>query len=513
MAETTLAARLLGLTGDARKAVLTLTHALHDQHHESWTILLDAYEGSGGFLTGDYLWQYKRETDTDFRKRKGQARYHNFAKAIVDLYVRYVMGKQITRTTKNAELEAWWENIDGAGASQHDVMVRALRLSLASGHQGLLVDKTPEAPTGPSRADERARPFVTLYSPTSILDWRIVRNELVGLKLAEDAPSADILEDASGEGPGQYLIWTPTEWARFTPDGELVAMAGAEGVHNLQRIPFVLMRPEPSALHPFLGQSLLGDANVYRALYNRCSEEDEVLRGQSFSLFVIQANSPDDVERIKQQFSGEVGVSRAVVTSGTASYETPDQAVPEAIRKNISWLIQEVYRAAHVRFNRESLDAESAEAIRLQHSELNEMLVGTAAECQRVELELAKNYFAWTTPTPEAAMAAFDAAEVSVSYPSEFFVGEMLADLEALSQAIAIDFGETFTKTQKKRMARRYDPSLDLKTLEDVDKEIDGQKPREEPNGLGVADQLRANAAQRLGVIAEPPPGAVGNAQ
>lgn len=503
MAETTLARRLLDLEGDSRKASLKATHALHKTYLDAWTTLLDAYEGSGGFLDGSYLWRYRREDTSPFNERQQQARYHNFAKTIVGIYVRHVLGKHLTRTTTNPELEAWWEDVDGAGTPIHDFMKRALKLGLALGHEGILVDKTPDLPTGPAKADERARPFLTLYHPPSILDWRLDRNELVGLKLAESARQPDILTPLSdSDEPEQYLLFDRAEWARFTPDAELITTElAAEGLHDLGLIPFVVLRPEPSTVHPFIGLPLLGDAKVYKALYNRCSEEDEVLRAQGFSLFVIQANSPDDVERIKQQFGGEVGTTRAVVTSGTATFETPDQAVPEAIRKNISWLIQEIYRAAHVRFDRESLDAESAEAIRLQHSELNEMLVGTAQECHRVEQALARMFFAWTTATPEQAEAAYQKAEVTISYPTEFFTSDMLADLEALAQALSIDFGETFKKAQKKRMARRYDPSMDVKTLDEIDAEIDAQQAEAESSVVAIGEQLRSNAAQRMAAL------------
>lgn len=502
MADTSLASRILGLVEDDRKSVLKQTHALHDLYRDQWTVQTDAYVGSGGFLDGSYLWQYKRETSSDYLARKAQARYHNFAKTIVETYVRYVLGKPITRQTTSRELEAFWADVDGAGTDIQSLMVRWLRLALATGQHGALVDKTPDEPTGPSRADERARPMVTLYAPTAVLDWRIVGNVLVGLKLAEAAPSGDILDGATNDGT-QVLIWTPEEWARFTEDGELVTTQQPEGIHSLGRIPFVMLRPEQSAVHPFLGQSLLGDANVYKALYNRCSEEDEVLRGQSFSIFVIQANSPDDVERIKQQFSGEVGVTRAVVTSGTATYETPDQAVPEAIRKNITWLVQEIFRVAHIRFKRDSLDAESGESIRLQHSELNEMLVGTAQACRQAEIALARHFFDWTTPDLATSDRAFEQADVQVGYPSEFFIGDMLQDLEELSAVIALDFGATFERAQKKRMARRYDPSMDVATLADVDAEIDAQPSKQERQQQiqqGMADSLLTNTAQRFGV-------------
>lgn len=501
MADTTLAAALAATaeTVENRKAVLQQTHPLVDQYGATWTTLLDAYEGAGGFMDGAYLWQHAREDGAEFRRRRENARYHNFAKAIVNLYARYVMGKGVTRKTEDAGLTAWWEDVDGAQTTMDAFMGRALKLALAAGHEGILMDKTPETAAGPTKADERARPFVTLYQPTAIRDWRKVRNDLVALKLAEAAPNADIFAPVTtSDEPERYLLWTDTEWARFDADGELLA----EGTHDLGRIPFLWLMPESSALHPEIGQSLVGDPNVHKALYNRCSEEDIVLRTQGFSLFVIQANNPDDVERIKAQFGGEVGPTRAIITAGAASFATPDQAVPEAIRANTAWLIQEIYRAAHVRFNRDSLAAESGEAIRLQHAELNEMLSGCAKECQRVEEQLAHLYFAWTSPSPEAAAQAYERSQTSIEYPREFFARELLVEIDEIAQAIALELGQTFETRLKSKLVRRMDPDLDPATLEKVDAELAQTNRPPDPQALQA--DLQANAQARLAAFIRP---------
>jgi hypothetical protein len=158
-------------------------------------------------------------------------------------------------------------------------------------------------------------------------------------------------------------------------------------------VPLVVGRPEPSAEHPFLGLSLLGDPNVYCALYNRCSEQDEVARDQAFSTLTSRSRPArmchgDAVAKAKQQLGNDIGTTRAIVVQGEVDYVTADMGVLDAQGKLIEFLIGEMYRAAHIRFETGSLHAESAEAIRLQHTELNEMLANLAAELQRVEIEL-----------------------------------------------------------------------------------------------------------------------------
>lgn len=485
-----LAPSLTALSVDERRRALKTTHPLYATHRDTWDILLSAYEGRGGFLSGDYLWKYPNELAEDFTKRKAQARYHNYVKTLVNSYVRHVFGQGITRTTSDAGLDAWWADVDTAGTDVETFMMRATRLALPLGHVGLLVDKTQDAPEGPSVAEERGRPLVTLYTPLAILDWRLEQGvELIGLKLAERIEEPDLLADAKDDA-FRYLLWTPEEWARVDEEAETVTAIE----HNLGRVPFVWFQPEPSAQYPVFGQPLV-PAGLVRAMFNRGSEEDEVLRSQAFSVLALQVPPDGDVEEARNQLGPDIGTTRALVVKGTVDWKTPDQAVPGTIRENFKYLVQEIYRAAHVRWERDSLDAESAEAIRLQHSELNEMLTGLANEAQRVETALAKLYFSWTSPTPEAAEVAFERANVVIEYPREFFTRDLLAEIQETADAIALSLGPTFTARLKKRLVRTMDPDVDEPTLKTIDAELDTPADAA-PQAL--ADQLRTGTVGRL---------------
>lgn len=497
----------LALDPDKRKKILERTHPLYQANGESWQVLLDAYEGINGFADGTYLWKYAREEQTDYENRQKQARYHNYAKSLVNLYVRHVMHRGVDRKSEDARLTEWWDDVDGAGTKMSDLMKRAAKLALAMGHDGILVDKTPEAPTGPSRADERARVVASLYMPTAIADWRVVRDELVSAKLKEPVASDDLLvedEDKKETDACQYLIWSKTDgWLRVNEKGELVGELPANP--RLDLVPLAIVRPEPSAAHPFLGQSLLGNPNVFRALFNRCSEEDNVLRDSSWSMLTVSVDKEGDVAEVKKEIGTEVGTTRALIAKGTIDWKGPDQAVPEAIRKAIEYLVQEIYRMAHVTFHRDSRDAESAEALRMKHSELNEMLNGLAQALQKAELEIARYFFAWSEATSLAAQAAFDKAKVSITYPREFFVQDLLEELEVWAEAIALDLGLTFTQRTKLRAAKVLDPDLDAATLKKVEEEINAQPAQATLDAQAQAQSLRDRAAGRVTKAITPP--------
>jgi len=503
---TTLTARLQARSDDDRLADLQAVHALHQQYVPVWRKLLDAYEGSGGFLDGSYLWRYPNEVEKEFRQRQEQARYHNFVKTLVNLFVRHVFREGVKRDTTDERLIAFWANADGAGRAIDVAMKRAAKMALPIGHVGLLLDKTQKEASGPSRADEKAEPFLALYLPQAILDWRQNRHDdLLGVKLLEDAPQEDILAPPPHDvrDRQQYLIWTQDEWARFDGKGEFVE----DAVHNLSVVPLIMLRPEPSAAQPFLGQSLIGNANVVTALYNRCSEEDEVLREQAFSILTVNVPVDGDVEKVKAQIGTDVGPTRALVAQGSINYITADMGVAATIRDTIAFLIQEIYRAAHVRFQRDSLDSESAEAIRLQHTELNEMLAGLAAELTSAEKQICRVWFAWMQPGDlAAAEQAMEAAQVSITYPREFFTRDLVEDIKMLADAFRLQLGETFEKRAKKRLARQMDPDADGQTRTQIEEEIDQLQTAGATMAQDAAEQLRQSTQKRLAAFTKPFP-------
>ena len=62
-----------------------------------YTLLKDAYYGSGGFETGRYLNKHKREADDDYRFRQKNAYYLNYFSPIVNALVDPIFKRQPLR--------------------------------------------------------------------------------------------------------------------------------------------------------------------------------------------------------------------------------------------------------------------------------------------------------------------------------------------------------------------------------------------------------------------------------
>jgi hypothetical protein len=133
--------------------------------------------------------------------------------------------------------------------------------------------------------------------------------------------------------------------------------------------------------------------------------------------------------------------------------------VLDALGKMIEFLIGEMYRAAHIRFEMDSLQAESAEAIRLQHTELNEMLANLAAELPARRARARPVLVLLDVPGRgrRGIDHEFDAAVV-IAYPREFFIADLLEELQKWANAIKLDLGSTFEHYAKRRVVDQLAP-------------------------------------------------------
>lgn len=456
-------------TDERLRSILERNHPEYDAHLESWLVLLDAFEATGGFLDGTYLWPYPREEEADYVQRKEMARYHNHLEALVDIYVRFLFTQGVKRTSKNAQYDAWTQNVDGAGLTLTELMKRFVCFGLVHGHAATLVDKTDDAPVDQTKAGERAQVVASVFTATAITDWRFDKQGLAAVKLLEDAPVLTLAEEQPEDDPKQYLLWDREGWARFDAEGDIIT----SDTPGLGLVPLVVLRPKPRYLSRMLGRPLISNANILRALFNRTSEEDEVLRSQAFSVLTVEVPQGGNVAQARQDLGDVLGTAKALVVQGEVDYKTPDQSVPGTLRENIGYLVQELYRSAHVRFRKDSIQAETAEAIRLQQAELNEALQSLGTACQHAEKAIARAWFGWNTATKEQADAAFLAADVQAEYPREFFLDALMTDIDAWAESIRLDLGPTMTRRIKKKAVRRIEPDMPQDVQTQIDQEID----------------------------------------
>jgi hypothetical protein len=280
----------------------------------------------------------------------------------------------------------------------------------------------------------------------SITDWRHDRDQLTGIKVLEGGDETPLGEPVPGADAASFLLWGVEGWARFNREGVLIAADTPE----IDVVPFVNVRFRPDYTSKMTGRALISNANTVKALFNRLSEQDSCLRDGSFSVLAVSLPTDGDVNEAKLALGNTIGATTALVSKGNLSYLTPSQDVARSLGENIDHLIAEIHRNAHIRHRRDGGGVESGESIKLQHAELNALLAGFAQERTNAELAMAKLWFLWTSPTPEAAARDFDAAHVSVEYPDTFVAADLQEELAAWADAMRIGLGASMTRRVKR---------------------------------------------------------------
>ena len=80
---------------------------------DKYSLLDDAYRGSGGFETGNYLIPHTAESAEKYARRKQMSYYINFIKPIIDSHVNPIFKSEPVRDGMSEIFELFTKNVDG----------------------------------------------------------------------------------------------------------------------------------------------------------------------------------------------------------------------------------------------------------------------------------------------------------------------------------------------------------------------------------------------------------------
>ena len=464
-----------------------------------WQKSLDVYEGSGGFLdtTRPYLRPHPREwldhsvyslgrwvsnpTPTNpspkLKARRAIARYENIAATLIDQLAGALFRKAPQRgfeqeVEEDHPLHEFWENADGTGRGIDAVMHDAWTAAAVFGHIPILGDRV--ADSGDTQAD--SSPFmVRLYTPLDLIDWLTddVGN-LTQVRLLEAAPRTSF-DQIAGAVTGivrdvDDTQWTLTQLTKSWKPAKNVEIKS--GNHGFGRLPVVVLYARRRPLLPTIGRSVLGDPELYIDLYNLTSEVRELLRNQTFALLNVPLGADGSVEKESALLGETAGTTNVIFSSQPVDYVSPEGTNVQVYHEHIDRLMRTIYRLAVVGWESDSKDAESADSRKLKKEDLHQMLAGYAAECEQTERTLAEFVYR-AAFGPDKWQAQWDKDQPIISYPDEFEVTGLLDELEAVTQAMALELGETATRQLKKRVIPRVLPNLPQAIAQQIDDEID----------------------------------------
>ena len=443
---------------------ITYTHPDYNDYVDQWEFHLRSYLGGEHYKDGQYLVQYIQEDKNDYARRLDLTPIDNHCANVIHIYSSFLWRTPPTRQYNSLEnnpiLLPMMRDVDLDGRSLDTFMKQAQIWSAVYGHVWIIVDK-PKSNAG-TRAEELAqdiRPYLNLYTPENVFDWRWERTEsgrqkLVYLKLREEV----IREDAT-ETVTHFRIWTEDTVELYEVSNDTERLL--ESMDNpIGYIPAVYL-PAARTVTKGIGKSDIADiALMQKAIYQELSEIEQLIR---------ISNHPTLVKTYDTDASagagGIVHMPDELDPNLRPFMLQPSGANLQAIQESMNSKVESINRMAHLGAVR-GTDAVKASGIALQ-TEFQLLNARLAEKADLLELAEEQIWFyvcVWSGVTPD----------VEISYPDSFDIRDYPNELLFLQQARASGVqSPTFTREVDKMIV---DLVLDDELLHQAHEEIDAAR-------------------------------------
>ncbi len=293
-------------------------HPDYDASEARWELYLRSYLGGEEYQEGSYLTGYLNESENEYARRINLTPIDNHCRNVVHIYSSFLWRTPPVRVFNslagNPALDAMVKDADLDGASINSFMKQAQIWSSVYGHVWILVDK-PEsnAQTRAEELDQDIRPYLSLFTPENVFDWKWERTpsgrfELTYLKLRESVDRVNATTKVT-----YYRLWRKDTIQQWKSDGDKEQMI-SEIANPLGKIPAVYL-PAQRSVTRGLGISDLSDiAYMQKAIYTELSEIEQLIRISNHPSLVktydtdasagagAVINVPDDMENSVQPY-------------------------------------------------------------------------------------------------------------------------------------------------------------------------------------------------------------------
>jgi len=325
-------------------AELLATHPEYELHIESWRFLNNSYLGGRHYKAQDYLPRYTYETAEQYRQRVNETPLDNHCASIVNIYNSFLFSEPPVRDfgsmANNPVLTVFLEDADHEDRSFDDFMSEVDRISAVYGHAWVVVDKPAADAT--TRADEQQqgiRPYVSMFSPPSVLDWEWTRNpngtyDLTYLKVIESqTATTTVVKCFYADVIDTHVIYkngTSTELLASVPNA-------------LGYVPAVCVYDTRSPVKGIGISAIEGPADMQRSIFSQNSEIEQLIR---------LSNHPSLVKTRDVNASAGAGAIITIpdnIDPGLVPYLLqPNSGNLDSIRANINDNVDAINRMANV---------------------------------------------------------------------------------------------------------------------------------------------------------------------
>lgn len=433
--------------------------------------LIDCYTGKGGYLTGRYLLPHKREEDDKFDRRAGLAIYPNYTRKVVDIFSGFLWKKPPTRESADSYTR-FLPNADGCGHGLDYCLQTWQLLAMLLGTSYILVDRA--SVQAQTRADQ-PDPYVALRLPGQVVRSRIEPNGVLSsitFREQDGVNTVTLPFGSTGIQPAQYSLGKQV-YRTYRTDGWMLSedFEGkkiiAQGEYSLGRVPVVRLH---STL-PLLTTQLRADPWAFDLcqlnwdLYNQRSEMRELFRDQTFSILTLPVSSEDEAQRLANL---KIGTDNALTYNpaggGRPGYVAPPPDPISLYLDAIAKTVEMIYQQANLEFV--GGVQRTGVALAFQFQQANQQLGIMSSLLESAEQEIAQLVAAWNGET----------AVGKVTYPRDFNLTDLAAELETAVEAMSLRISPTFDQELKMRIARNVlGHGVTSATLQAIDDEIHAQ--------------------------------------
>jgi len=405
-------------------ADIEYTSPEYDKHKESWEFYLRSYMGGNDYRDGQYLTKYINEDSDSYDRRIDLTAMDNHSKNIVHIYSSFLWRVPPTRSfnslANNVALEPFLKDCDLDGRSLNTFMREAQVWSSVYGNVWVMLDK-PKSNAG-TKAEELAqeiRPYLTLFTPENVFDWKYERSPSGRFRLTYLKVRESVIPISDTEVETYYKIWTEESIETWKVSGDSESRIDLMD-NPLGRIPAVFL-PSQRSVTRGIGISDLSDvAYMQRAIYQELSEIEQLIR---------ISNHPTLVKTYGTDASAGAG---AVINlpddmdQGLKPYQMqPSGSNLDAVRASITDKVEAINRMTHMGAVRGTTAmTQSGVAMQTEFQLLNAKLSEKADILELAEEQLFVLFCDWQDVTPD----------VEISYPDAFDLRDYDKELTFLQQ-------------------------------------------------------------------------------
>lgn len=428
-----------------------------------YTLLRDAYFGTGGFATGSYLNKHKRETADDYKQRCKNAYYLNYFSPIVNALVDPIFKRQPLRDYSGPVsnlIEEFSEDIDGNKTDVQAFMKRAAMMAKLYGVCFIVVDNNRDTvDIAQSRADMlrmRQFPYAYCLAPENVDDYGIDHaGKLTYIRFHEVSSISD------GAKTYRYTMFDRSGWKIWSDDKDSKSSSGTYNLGCVPVVPLFSRMLEQKIILP--APELLPIAKTAQALYNHCSWLGEILRNQTFPILTIPSLEASDLV---------IGTNNALGYNPDCSHSpafiSPPSDPASVLQSQISSLIQEMYRMASLSFmtSNSTPDNTSGVARQWEFERTNQQLANFSAQCAKAETGMMHLFALWVNSD----------VEYTVTYPDDFGIVDVAAEISQAQAVLDLGLTSDINKEVLKKVLAAYCPDLPDDRFDELVNSVDAEK-------------------------------------